>query len=297
MSVAYTSNSRKVSSQFSNKKLSFGGVLRSEILKFRTLTTNWVMTIVIGLVTIGLSLLAGLLANSMYNSALTSLRGEALTDNQARELAAEGVQNTVYGAGSMGIDMANMLIASVAVVFIASEYATRSIGTSLTAVPKRSMLYLAKLLVLSVYGFIAGCVFSVLGFFASYAILNQDIRAHLPLESGVFMNCLGVGLYFMMLTWMGLGFGALMRNNAAGIVLVVFCLFMLPIALALFTLGFDWVTDVMPYIPNALGRAMLSYGDPADGDLTNLQGGAYLAIWCVVPAILGYIRIRFTDSK
>lgn len=283
-------------SPFVQKKLNFLGVVRSEALKFRTLTTNWVMTGVLALVTVGLGMLGGVLANSLFRDAADKLQGSGIPAADVYKVAAEGTRGIVYSSGAMGMDMANMLVASVAVVFIASEYATRSIGTTMTAVPKRSMIYFSKLLVLSTYSFIAGLVFSLLGFFASYLILNPDLRAQLPFESGVLFNCLGMGLYFMMLSWMGLGFGAFMRNNAGGVVMVVFCLFVLPVVLALFTIGFEWVSDLIPYLPNTLGRAMLAYV-PDEGDFSNLEAGSYLAIWCLVPAFLGYLRIRFTDPK
>ena len=296
MSVSQTP-SQVSTSEFAQKRLGFMGVLRSEILKFRTLTTNWVMTLVIAAVVIGLALLGSLLVNTLYNDALSTAQGSGAPAGLAQDTAAENLRSMVFSSGAMGIDMANMLIASVAVVFIAAEYATRSINTTLTVVPKRSMVYLAKLFVLSMYGFITGVVFSALGFIFSYMLLQAEIRERFPIEAGVWLNCIGVGIYFMMLTWMGLGFGALMRNNAAGIVLVVFCLFILPIVLGLFTMGFEWAKTFLDYAPNSLGRQMLAYQLADDAKFNNVEAGGLLAVWCLVPALLGYLRIRFTDPK
>ncbi|MBM7051819.1 ABC transporter permease subunit [Rothia sp. ZJ1223] len=284
-------------SRYADKKLSFFGVVRSEFLKFRTLTTNWVMTGVLAVVVIGFAMLGGLFINSMYKSALSAAEMEGLPAGSVDQSAATSFANDVFSNGAVSMDMANMLIASIAVVFVASEYATRSISTTLATVPKRSMVFFAKLLMMSVYSFTLGFVLSLLGFFASYAILEPAIRDANPFEVGVLYNCLAVAAYFMMLAWMGIGFGALMRNNAGGIVLVVSCLFVLPIMFALFAGGFEWATNMVPYMPNLLGHSMVAYEVAADAKHNNLEAAGYLAIWCVVPAVLGYLRFRFTDSK
>lgn len=347
MSVSYAS-SKTSASEFADKKLTFGGVLKSESLKFRTLTTNWVMTAVIAVVMLGLSALGGFLVNQLHDSYQSAApettqtqqadtgtgteqmptdmqsEGQMPTDGTAdqptaipsdiqsqpatssqdssdqgfgSELESFNLGDRVYSMGNTGIDLGNILIASVAVVFIAAEYATRSINTTMTAVPKRSMIYFAKLLVVSAYSFVMGFVLSVAGFFIGYMLLDSGIRDQYPLEAGIWINCLGVGLYFMMLSWMGLGFGALMRNNAGGIVLVVLCLFILTIVFGLFTIGFDWAEKAMEYLPNVLGREMLAYTVEDGAKFNNVEAGGLLAIWCVVPAVLGYLRIRFTDPK
>lgn len=341
MSVSYAPSKAKTS-QFADEKLNFAGVLRSEALKFRTLTTNWVMTAVIAVVMLGLSVVGGIFVNQLQDNLQTAqeqtqsmpaevpsgsqqapaegqMTAEAMptdipADQQtdSAQMPADGsgdaatggdpfsavdIGDQIHSLGTMGIDLGNILIASVAVVFIAAEYATRSINTTMTAVPKRSMIYFAKLIVVSVYSFIMGIVLSALGFFIGYMLLDSTLRDQYPIESGIWLNCLAVGLYFMMLSWMGLGFGALMRNNAGGIMLVVLCLFILTIIIGLFTLGFDWAEKAMDYLPNVLGREMLAYTVEDGAKFNNVEAGGLLAIWCVVPAILGYLRIRFTDPK
>lgn len=284
-------------SKFADKKLSFFGVIRSELLKFRTLTTNWVMTLIIGVVMIGLALMLGLSLNSFFDSMKEQAdTAAAAAGPGAPAMSMDQISNYAHQLGASGIDLANMLVGSIAVVFIGSEYATRSIQTTITAVPKRAMAYLAKFVVLSVVSFVMGFIFAAASYFIGSLLLRSEIRDAAPFESGVWLNWLAVAIYFMFMAWMGLGFGALLRNNAGGIMMVVVLFLIMPIVLNLLGLGFDWVNDFLPYTPANLGSTMYSYAKP-EGDLTQVEAGWWLALWSIVPAILGYLRFVFTDTK
>lgn len=282
-------------SQFAGRKLSFLGVMRSEALKFRTLTTNWVMTLVLAVVMVGMAPLYSLVLNSMMDS--PELMAQAEQGMASTNAGIESITNMAYTLGVSGIDMANMLIASIAAVFIGSEYATRSIHTSMTVVPRRSTLYLAKILVISLYAFVIGFALAAIAFWVGYPVLDESIREALEMNSGLLMNWVAAGIYFMFMSWMGFGFGALFRNNAGGIVLVVFLLLILPIIASIFMGQFEWVADAFNYLPSGLGRVILTYNLSEDADLGYLEGGAWFALWAAVPALLGYLRFTLTDAR
>ncbi|MGV3150311.1 hypothetical protein [Rothia sp. 11254D007CT] len=282
-------------SQFAGRKLSFLGVMRSEALKFRTLTTNWVMTLVLAVVMVGMAPLYSQVLNSMMDS--PELMAQAEQGMASTNAGVESIANMAYALGVSGIDMANMLIASIAAVFIGSEYATRSIHTSMTVVPRRSTLYLAKILVISLYAFVIGFALAAIAFWVGYPVLDESIREALEMNSGLLMNWVAAGIYFMFMSWMGFGFGALFRNNAGGIVLVVFLLLILPIIASIFMGQFEWVADAFNYLPSGLGRVILTYNLSEDADLGYLEGGAWFALWAAVPALLGYLRFTLTDTR
>ncbi|MEX3611420.1 ABC transporter permease subunit [Rothia sp. LK2588] len=286
----------EVPSRYADKKLSFFGVLRSEFLKFRSLTTSWVMTAIISALMLGFSLLGALMVNTMYQD-MKDAAADAPPQHGMEGMSIDSLGNIVHTLGSVGIDMGNMLVGSVAVVFLASEYANRSIHTTMTVVPKRSMIYLAKLLVVSLISFVLGFVLAMIGYLLAFQFINGEIQDKFPFENGVFFHALGVGLYFMMVAWMGIGFGALLRNNAGGIMMVVTLFLILPILLAIFSMGFDWASDMTPYLPSQVGRAMIEYSVPEDAKFNNVEAGGILALWCGIPALLGYLRFRFTDVK
>ncbi|WP_237232931.1 ABC transporter permease [Rothia nasisuis] len=279
--------------RFADRKLSFIGTVRSEALKFRTLTTNWVMTGVMAVVMLGMAPLYAAMLNSFAED--TETMAQAAEGMEATNAGIESITNMAYAMGGSGIDLANMLIASVAVVFIGAEYATRSIQTSMTVVPRRTSLYLAKLLVLTVYAFVLGTVLSALAYIIGYAVLNSSIQDTMEFSSGLVLNWVAAGLYFMFMAWMGYGFGALFRNNAGGIVLVVFLMLILPIIASIFMVQVEWVADAYNYLPSGLGRVILTYDLTSDAEISYLEGGAWFAVWAAVPALLGYLRFRFTD--
>lgn len=294
--AALSSTSEQVNlSRFANRRLTFWGVFRSEVLKFRTLTTNWVMTLLLVVVMVGMAPLYALVLNSMAEDA--QMMAQAAEGMAQTNAGVESITNMAYAMGVSGIDLANMLIAAIAAVFIGAEYATRSINTSLTVVPRRSSLYLAKLLVLSIYGFILGFLLAALAYAAGYPVLESSISDSMELTQGLILNWVAAGLYFVFMTWMGYGYGALFRNNAGGIVMVVFILFVLPIIAALFMGQFEWVADAYNYLPSGLGRVILTYNLDQDAEMSYLEGGSYFALWSAIPALLGYIRFVFTDNR
>ncbi len=285
-------------SQFADKKLGFFGVLRSEFLKFRTLTTNWVMTIVIAVVMIGFALIMGLSINSfmdMMKAGAEEMMGPGGNPSNAVDM--NQLVDYAYRLGGMGLDMGNMLVGSVAVVFVGSEYATRSMQTTTTAVPRRSMVFFAKMLVLTIYTFVLGFVLAAISYWAGHMVLYQEIKDAATFETGVVWNWVAVAIYFVFMAWMGLGFGFLLRNNAGGIMMVVAIMLILPIIFTLMALSdWQWVTDLSKYLPQNLGTEMTAY-TVADGSMKQAEAGGWFALWALIPALLGYLRFRFTDSK
>ena len=282
-------------STYANHNLSFWGVLRSEALKFRTLTTNWVMTLVIGAVLVLLALAVGAALNKLYDFTTDPQAAADAAERGAAPQTIESIVNMAYGLGGSGMQLACMLIASVAVVFIASEYATHQINTTLTAVPKRSMVYIAKLIIVSIYAFVIGFVFAAISYFVGLLVVNENITNQMDFNSGVVMNWLGVAIFSMLMSWMGLGFGALLRNNAGGIVLVVVLMFVMSLVFLMFP--WEWATNFSKYLPMSMGETLIGYGLPDDAEIGYLKAGGILALWSGIPAILGYLRFRFTDPK
>ncbi|MFW0109471.1 ABC transporter permease [Rothia sp. P13129] len=261
----------------SRNVLRFGGVIRSEFLKFRTLTSHLIMGAVILLMMAGFGFIGALSIN--YSQTLGT--------------SAESLKHMAHGVGGAGMPFTNMLFASWAVIFIGSEYATRSIYTSLTVVPRRSVLYLAKFIVVSLIGFFWGILCAATSFGVGLLIFNPDLAPELT--SGVLLNWVAVGLYCMFMSWMGLGFGAFLRNNAGGIILAVITVLVSYIVFLLF-LPWDWAKDFTNYLPLPIGSELISYGKAPDAKISYPMAASILALWGAVPAFLGYLRFRFTDS-
>lgn len=285
------------SPNFSSHKLTFLGAVRGEALKFRTLTTNWIMLAVTLLIMVGMGAMFAVATNQMHESALAAQEAVAAGAPPVAGPTVEDVYNYARGIGDSGMMFGSMLVASIAVVFIGSEYASRQINTTLTAVPRRTTLYMAKLLVLSMWTFFIGFISAVLGYGVAQLILDSAITEVVTVNGDVVRNWVAVGLYCMLMSWMGLGFGTLLRNNAGGIVLVVVLMFILTIAVSMVSGASETIQDFLPYLPAALGQTFTAVEIADDATINNLEAGLWLSGWCLVPALMGWARLALTDSK
>ena len=276
--------------------LSFLGVLRSEWLKMRSLRSQQVLFIITVVLILGLAMLLA----PVFNEQLAQYEKDVSTSQIVNGQSVNGseiidqMKSASYSIGVVGASLGGIILSSMATVFIASEYATGAMQTSQLAVPRRSLLYSAKALVVTVVAFVVGTLSGILAFFLGQMILTEKLRV--SFDGEVLRITLLLGLYLVVLAWMGFGFGALLRNSAGAIVLTVVLLFVVTIVLSFFRSA-EWASDVSKYLPVHLGENMLVY------DTDQFKDPGY-EIRCIlftlggfVPLVLGWIRFKFNDMK
>lgn len=280
-------------SRFAGSKLTLLGAVRSEAFKLRTVTGSWVLMVITLLLLVGMGAAYASVLNLSVGEVASA--GPMMIESSGGPL--EGIENEIYSSGSMGMMFGAMLVAALGVTFIASEYSTRAINTALTAVPRRTSFYLSKFLVITIATFVLGFMSSALAYSAGYLLLSSSIKELVPFLDPVLLTAwASVGAFCVIMAWMGLGFGALLRNTAGGIVLVVAIFFILPIVLQLFTLVNESIAEFMPYLPMNLGSLFTTLGAGKDGGMSQGEAGAWLTLWGLGPALLGWVRLAFTDS-
>jgi ABC-2 type transport system permease protein len=227
--------------------LSFGGVLRSEWIKLRSLrSTIWSYVILVALA-LGMALVMSLSfvsgggpAGEMDATALTS-------DTQADLL----VQASTFGAY-----FGQLVVAVLGVLVITGEYSTGMIRSTLAAVPTRLPALAAKAVVLFVVTFVMATISAVGAFFVASAVFaDSGIAANL-FDSGVFLPMLGSALYLGLVALFALGVGTMLRSSAGGIATVVGVLLVLPLVLQM--IPAEWVQDVLPYVLSTAGVGLFS---------------------------------------
>jgi ABC-type transport system involved in multi-copper enzyme maturation permease subunit len=142
-------------------------------------------------------------------------------------------------------------LAVVGVLVITSEYATGTIRPSLTAVPARSRLLLAKAAVVTAATLAVAYAF----LFTTYALGRVIVGERaMGFNAGSFTDdlpmLLASGLSVTVLALVGLGLGAVTRSTAGGIVSVMGLLFVLP-GVANF-LPEPWSTWALSLLPQSL---------------------------------------------
>src|SRR6478752_7856573 len=128
---------------------SFPRVLNSEFIKFRTLLSTLILLGSTIVVIVGI----GALASWGIGQALQS---SGANPQRAAALAAQG--DIAASAPGAGISFAQLILGSLAVLIISSEFTTGMARSTFTAVPKRIPAYLAKLIVVVVAAFLVTAV-------------------------------------------------------------------------------------------------------------------------------------------
>ena len=276
--------------------LSFLGVLRSEWLKMRSLRSQQVLFIITVVLILGLAMLLA----PVFNEQLAQYEKNVSTSQIVNGQSVNGseiidqMKSASYSIGVVGASLGGIILSSMATVFIASEYATGAMQTSQLAVPRRSLLYSAKALVVTVVAFVVGTLSGILAFFLGQMILTEKLRV--SFDGEVLRITLLLGLYLVVLAWMGFGFGALLRNSAGAIVLTVVLLFVVTIVLSFFRSA-EWASDVSKYLPVHLGENMLVYDTDQFKDPGYGMRCFLFTLWGFVPLVLGWIRFKFNDMK
>ncbi|QYF74424.1 ABC transporter permease subunit [Cryobacterium sp. PAMC25264] len=228
----------------SGHDLRFGGILWSEWVKLRSVRSTWWLYGMLVAVTAGLG--AQMSSSHGYNAA---------------ELEPEGVQALGVFATTVSTDFTGLIVSILAVLFMAGEYGSGMISTTLTSVPKRLPALLGKALVFAVATFAVSAVAVAITIPLSVAVLSGtgiDIDLGDPLY---WRAQLGVVLYLVLTGLIAFAIGAILRSTAGGIAVALGLLLAAPIAFGLLTLSSSqiWIQNVQALLPTELGKALFSH--------------------------------------
>lgn len=252
-------------------------VLRSEWVKLRSLRSTWFSLGAALIVAIGLALLFGL------------LRGQ--------EIASHGGAASVpdFDPTQMslrGLFLAQLAVGVLGVLFITGEYATGMIRASLTAVPHRWPVLLAKAVVLAVVTFIVCTVGSLAAFLVGQAGLNAN---HLGVGLGsahALRAVIGGGLYLTAVALLALGCGVAIRSTGGAIAALFGLLLVLPILGQALPSSWAKVNEYLPM--NAGMQIMRTRTDPAS--LGPWTGIGVLALWALAALVVGFVVLERRDA-
>src|SRR6478735_5189645 len=262
---------------------SFLRVLNSEVIKFRTLLSTLILLAATVAVIVGV----GALAAWGIGQALQSSGGNP---QRAAALAAQG--DIAASAPSAGISFAQLILGSLAVLIISSEFTTGMARSTFTAVPKRIPAYLAKLLIVIVAAFLVTALSLYLAGLVAVPIFDQYGHT-LDVSSGHYYRTLLINSgYVAAVAAIGMALGALLRNSAGGIMSLVGIFFVLPIALQI--IQGDFVKELRKFIPdNTL--APMTAPEHLPDTLEAWQAALVLGAWVVVPVVLAGILLKKRD--
>jgi ABC-2 type transport system permease protein len=269
--------------------LSFGGVLRSEWIKLRSLrSTIWCYGIVV-VITILFGILLAQTAGGSFASG-----GQALP--------AEMQQSIAVQVSTLGIMFTQLVAAVLGVLVVSGEFGTGMIRSTFTAVPKRLPALFAKAAVFGVVTFVVGLV-SIAATAAITAPMLPDSGITPDFGDPQYLWALvGGALYLALIGILSLAIGATVRNSAGGIAASLGLVLVLPPVLQIIVAvsQAQWAQNLAVFLPDLAGGRLWAYAPEASNTgglvtLDALQGGLVLLAWVAVMFIIASVLLKRRD--
>jgi len=248
--------------------------LRFEVVRLRTLRSTWWLT-AIALVISGL---LGLPALSVKGDATVTDFGDALT-----------------GGGGGAVFLISILLSMLAIFATGHEYRYGTIRPTLSALPRRSTLMSAKVLVVAGYVVVIGLLCEVLRYAVSLIILGHRLSRLGLFPGPIGRVWIGTVMYTAVFALVGLALAALFRNIPAAIVTVI----VLPLVAENVIRGllslhvFHSIRGFAKLMPFSSGAQVFRY-TPVDSG-----GGGFTAVpgpWAGFFIFAGFLAIVLTIS-
>ncbi|MGG5173200.1 ABC transporter permease [Pseudarthrobacter sp. J1738] len=299
MSSTVTANSTVPSSagKRAQSGVSFAGVLRSEWIKLWSLLSTRLLILISFVAMVGVGVLSALVRYTFLNNQAEQARaqGMELTQEQLSQTMPAGSGLELYNLPNAGMQIGVLVLGTLAVMFIASEYSTGMIRSSVTAVPKRLPVFAAKAIILVVISYILAAIAGVVTF-----ALSKPMFAALPVDmdwstDGVMYSVFTGGLYVAGVALIGLSLGTLLRNSAGGVTVLIAIFFVVSIAAGFLSLvpGEFW-KYVPQYLPAESGGRFLALGH-ADGVVDPGLAGLIFLGWVLVFVIPAVVLLKKRD--
>src|ERR1700678_4405484 len=271
------------------------GALASEFTKLRSVRSTYWTLGALFIVSVGLSvaILAGTAAN--------------FANNPGNKAGFDATQNSLGAFFEIG----QLIIAVLGAMVITAEYSTGMIRTSLTAQPRRGVVYAAKAIVFTTVTLVISLITSFIAFFLGQALLGHGVSASLfhtvKIHTGV-IGCIskggprggggpacpqgsmkfigttvitpgtvlaaiiGTALFVTIVALIAFGVGSIVRHTAGAIAIVIALMFIVPILEQ--TLPNDWRWDIMRFLPDAATRV-----------ISVTVGGTNIHLWSAWPQL------------
>lgn len=258
------------------KQLSFPRVLNAEWIKFRTLRSTWITYAV----ALGLSLGIGAL--------VTFGHGQEVHNHPDRGELLDPVTFT-----QAGVFLAQLAVGVMGVLCVTGEYATGMIRASMTAVPKRTPVLLAKVIIFGIVTAVVSLIMTFGAFFIGQAILSQwNMNSSLS-SPGVIRGLLGATYYVTIVGLIGLGLGFLIRNTAGAIATLVGFVLVLPIIVS--ALPSSWSDHISKYLPSNIVDHLISTLPSSEIQFSRAVDIALLAAYALAAIVLGWLVMQRKD--
>jgi ABC-2 type transport system permease protein len=255
-----------------NGNVSMPGVISSEWLKFRTLRS----TVLI--------LFAAMLAMVVFG---------AIIGHNTRNPAGLDPEDLVASGPLQGYYLGQLLIGSLGVLVVSGEYSSGMIRATLTAVPRRLPVLVAKLVVFTVVVGAAMIAASVVGFLVAQAFLSGYRQTYSLSDPDVLRVVVGTGVYLTLIGLLGGAIGWIVRSTPGSLVTLFAIILVLPVLLLLFHGA--WAKHLGAWLPTGAGSSFSTSLRMPD-TLAPWPGLAVMAAWVLVAYVVACVLLYRRDA-
>jgi len=260
----------------------FGGTLRSEFTKIGSVrSTYWTLLM--------------LLAVSVGIGAAIS----AVTAADWSQPPPPGAPPNIYDPTQISIVallvLGQLVIVVLGALVLSGEYATGMIRTSLIAMPRRVVLYVAKAVAVAAVALVVSLVTAFIAFYLGQALLARSHHSATLAGPGVLRAVIGSALYLTLCGLFAFAAAAIIRNTAAAITAMIGLLFVLPVLVNVLPHG--WGNDLVRWLPTSAAQAISATVGRQNPHLFPPWGQfAVFAVYTAILLVAGGILFRKRDA-
>ena len=243
---------------------------RAEWTRLWTVKGTWWFALAATVAMVGLGLIAG---NDAANDVIPP-RGEP-----------------AWVAPSIAALPTQLALIALALTAVTADYATAGIVPTLQWTPRRTTLFVARVLVVVGTATALGMLLGVAS--ASAALFMAPDILELPLGEG--FDVVGtVGLVFLAGCALSAGLGFILRSTAGALISVFLVMLLLPLVLPQF--GYEWMDDLASILPGT-GAVFLLTGESIAEGMTQLSAVVTMLAWAGGALAIGWLRLVRDDAN
>jgi ABC-type transport system involved in multi-copper enzyme maturation permease subunit len=259
----------------------FGGTLRSEFTKIRSVrSTYWTLLMLLA-VSVGIGAAISALSASGWSNTPPAAR----TPLDATQLSIAAL-----------LILGQLVIVVLGALVLTAEYSTGMIRTSLIAMPRRIVLYVAKAVAFAAVALVVSLVTAFIAFFLGQSLLASTHESATLAGHDVLRALIGSALYITLCGLFAFAAAAIIRNTAATITAMIGLLFVLPVLVNLL----PWRDDLQRWLPASAARAISATvwnSGPQNSHLFSPWGQfAVFAVYTAVLLVVGGILFCKRDA-
>jgi len=257
------------------------GLLRSELLKLRTITMNWVLGIIAVLFPVAITLIV------------------AATTGDDEYTLASNVLEVLSGTNRVAV----MLLGVIAAVSITNEYGFGTIRPTFAATPKRSRVVLAKGAVVVVTAMLIDTVVLFAGLLGANAVLptrTDGTSLDLLGEPGLQAMLIGSVVLAGLAALAAYGVGMLLRSTPASVAMFILWPLLVEGLVGGVLIAITKDTNVMRWLPFQsgfqLGNLGSGFGGEGDVGFSRVVSGFYFGAVALGLSLLGTLSVQRRDA-